>query len=252
MTRFEYAYGVRACSRAPELMKQHSTQTCTPATECRAKGTYVDPIHVPNGTPVGNVSLCHTCRHPHIQHGYADSEEQVLCGYLDEQVRPVQFMVRTCTDYPSKLVKTVYEMEKVAFILDAKRITKRRSVGFGETRLGTRLYRLNFDTPREFPTHEGDLAAILSAEEALRRWCRRSRPPRSPRWLSKRASACICVTCRCCWCGTSRVPSAAGRSDSRARHPACRRARRIRRHLLEARQAAALGAGKEGDLPRRS
>jgi hypothetical protein len=73
-------------------------------------------IHVRNGTPAGNVSLCHTCRHAHIQQGYADSEEQVRCGYFYEQIRVVQFTVRTCTDYLSKLVKTVCEMEKVAFI----------------------------------------------------------------------------------------------------------------------------------------
>jgi len=94
-------------------------------------------IHVRNGTPSGNVSLCHTCRQAHIQQGYADSEEQVRCGYVYEQVRIVQFTVRTCTDYLSKLVKTVCEMEKVAFILDAKEITKRRSAGFGQTRLST-------------------------------------------------------------------------------------------------------------------
>jgi hypothetical protein len=89
-------------------------------------------IHVRNGTPAGNVSLCHTCRHAHIQQGYADSEEQVRCGYFYEQVRLVQFAVRTCTNYTSKLVKTVYEMEKVAFILDAQEIAKRRKAGFGQ------------------------------------------------------------------------------------------------------------------------
>jgi hypothetical protein len=90
-------------------------------------------IHVRNGTPAGNVSLCHTCRHAHIQRGYADSEEQVRCGYFYEQVRLVQFAVRSCTDYTSKLVKTVYEMEKVAFILDAKEIARRRYAGFSQT-----------------------------------------------------------------------------------------------------------------------
>jgi hypothetical protein len=94
-------------------------------------------IHVRNGTPAGNVSLCHTCRHAHIQQGYADSEEQVRCGYFYEQVRLVQFAVRDCTDYISKLVKTVDEMEKVAFILDAKEIAKRRSAGFAQTPVTT-------------------------------------------------------------------------------------------------------------------
>lgn len=94
-------------------------------------------IHVRNGTPAGNVSLCHTCRHAHIQKGYADSEEQVRCGYFYEQVRLVQFTVRDCTDYISKLVKTVYEMEKVAFILDAGEIAKRRTAGFAQAPITT-------------------------------------------------------------------------------------------------------------------
>ncbi len=88
-------------------------------------------IHVRNGTPTGNASLCHTCRHAHIQQGYADSEEQVRCGYFYEQVRLVHFAVRSCTDYTSKNVQTVYEMEKVAFILDAKEISRRHTAGFG-------------------------------------------------------------------------------------------------------------------------
>lgn len=92
-------------------------------------------IHVRNGTPAGSVSLCHTCRDAHIQQGYADSEEQVRCGYFYEQVRLVQFTVRTCTDYVSKLVQTVYEMEKIAVILDAKDIAKRHgAAGFSQLR----------------------------------------------------------------------------------------------------------------------
>jgi hypothetical protein len=50
-------------------------------------------------------------------------------------VRLVQFTVRTCTDYVSKLVQTVYEMEKIAVILDAKEIARRHSAtGFSQLR----------------------------------------------------------------------------------------------------------------------
>jgi len=113
--------------------------TRTPATECRARKERMSTtIHVRNGTPAGNVSLCQTCRYAHIQQGYADSEEQVRCGYFYEQVRVVQFAVRTCTDYVSKLVQTVYEMEKVAVILDAKEIAKRRgTAGFSRVKTVT-------------------------------------------------------------------------------------------------------------------
>jgi len=70
--------------------------------------------------------------------GYADSEEQVRCGYFYEQVRAVQFPVRACTDYVSKLVQTVYEMEKIAVILDAKEIAKRHgTAGFSQVKTVT-------------------------------------------------------------------------------------------------------------------
>ena len=83
-----------------------------------------------NGTPVGNASLCHSCRFGHIQQGYAPSEEQVRCGYLDP-TRLVLFAVRTCTDFTSRNEQTLYEMKKVAYILDAKEISRRHTAGFG-------------------------------------------------------------------------------------------------------------------------
>jgi hypothetical protein len=88
-------------------------------------------IHVRNGTPAGSVSLCHTCRYAHIQQGYADSEEQVLCGYFDAQILAVRFAVRNCSHYTNKLEKAVWEMEEVATILDVKKITQRYTAGFG-------------------------------------------------------------------------------------------------------------------------
>jgi hypothetical protein len=87
-------------------------------------------LYVRNGTPAGNRSLCYSCRHAHIQQGYADSEEQVRCCFYDP-TRVVQFAVRTCTDYTSRNEQTLYEMKKVAYILDAKEISRRHTAGFG-------------------------------------------------------------------------------------------------------------------------
>ena len=78
-------------------------------------------ISARNGTPVGNTSLCRTCTHAHIQLGYADSEIEVRCGYNYENPRLVPFIVRECTDYASRLVPTVYEMEKIAIIIDSRK-----------------------------------------------------------------------------------------------------------------------------------
>jgi hypothetical protein len=78
-------------------------------------------ISVRNGTTVGQQSLCRTCRHAHIQVGYADSEEEVRCGYLFEQPRLVSFAVSQCTDFLDKLTPTLYEMKKMAFVIDVKK-----------------------------------------------------------------------------------------------------------------------------------
>jgi hypothetical protein len=86
-------------------------------------------ITVRNGTAVGQESLCRTCRHAHIQLGYSESEEVVRCGYFYEDPWLVSFAVSECTNYLSKLVPTLYEMEKMAFIIDVKKVNAR--AGFG-------------------------------------------------------------------------------------------------------------------------
>jgi hypothetical protein len=86
-------------------------------------------ITVRNGTAVGKESLCRTCRHAHIQLGYSESEEEVRCGFYYEAPRIVAFAVRDCSDYLSKLVPTLYEMEKMAFVIDVRKVNVR--AGFG-------------------------------------------------------------------------------------------------------------------------
>src|ERR1700744_5646816 len=86
-------------------------------------------VTVRNGTAVGQESLCRTCRHAHIQLGYSESEEVVRCGYFYEEPKLVSFAVSQCTNYLSKLVPTLHEMEKMAFIIDLKKVNTR--AGFG-------------------------------------------------------------------------------------------------------------------------
>jgi hypothetical protein len=76
---------------------------------------------VRNGTASGRESLCRTCRHAHVQTGYADSEEEVRCGYFYDQPRLVSFAVSLCTGFLDKLTPTLYEMQKIAFVIDVKR-----------------------------------------------------------------------------------------------------------------------------------
>lgn len=84
---------------------------------------------VRNGTAVRQESLCRNCRHAHIQLGYSESEEEIRCGYFYEQPRLVLFAVNQCSDYLTKLLPTLYEMQKMAFIIDVKKGNPR--AGFG-------------------------------------------------------------------------------------------------------------------------
>ena len=85
-------------------------------------------ITVRNGTAIGKESLCRTCRYASIQLGYSESEEEIRCGYFSEAPRMVPFPVSQCSDYLSKLVPTLYELEKIAFLIDVKKSTQ--NLGF--------------------------------------------------------------------------------------------------------------------------
>lgn len=87
-------------------------------------------ISVRSGTAVGRESLCRTCRYASIQLGYSVSEEEIRCGYFSEQPRLVPFPVSRCSDYLSKLAPTLYELEKIAFIIDVKDVKVASRVGF--------------------------------------------------------------------------------------------------------------------------
>ena len=78
-------------------------------------------VFMRNGTPVGSASLCRSCRNAHIQLGYADSEIEVRCGFNYENPRLVPFAVRECTDYVSKIAPTMFEMEKMAWVIDVRK-----------------------------------------------------------------------------------------------------------------------------------
>lgn len=86
-------------------------------------------ISVRSGTVMGQQSLCRTCRHAHIQVGYADSEEEVRCGYFYGQPRLVSFAVSQCTGFLDKLMPTLYEMQKIAFVIDVRKGSV--NAGFG-------------------------------------------------------------------------------------------------------------------------
>ena len=84
-------------------------------------------VHVKNGTPPDRESLCGSCSNAHIERGYRHSEELVICQSTYPEHRVI-FRVRECSGYVEKQRETLYEMKKIAWILDEHGHT--RKVGF--------------------------------------------------------------------------------------------------------------------------
>jgi hypothetical protein len=82
-------------------------------------------IQVKNGTPIDGPSLCESCTHGHIQRGFSESEEQVICCFTWPNHR-VDFRVHKCNDYPEMKRQTLKQMEDMAWVLmprEGKRVT---------------------------------------------------------------------------------------------------------------------------------
>ena len=85
---------------------------------------------VRSGAGVGQESLCRSCRYASIQIGYSAKEEEIRCCYLRE-ARLISFPVKACTEYLSKGTPTVFELEKIAFIIDLNKVVETKVDGFG-------------------------------------------------------------------------------------------------------------------------
>ena len=86
-------------------------------------------IRIRTGTPQGSESLCNSCYWAHIQRGFAESEEVVLCAFL-RHARLVPFKVSQCTDYNDKRIPSKRDMEDIAWIIRTKDVN--RSMGFAQ------------------------------------------------------------------------------------------------------------------------
>jgi len=73
--------------------------------------------------PPEGETLCRTCRHAHIQRGFRESEESILCGY-GTPLRSVPFKVAECTDYADRCVPERWEMERMALLINVPRARK--------------------------------------------------------------------------------------------------------------------------------
>jgi hypothetical protein len=86
-------------------------------------------IVIRNGKPQVTESLCNSCYWAHIQRGFAESEEIILCAFL-RPARLVPFKVSHCTDYNDKRVPSKSDMEEIAWIIRTKDVN--RPVGFSK------------------------------------------------------------------------------------------------------------------------
>jgi len=84
-------------------------------------------IVIRNGKPQTSESLCNSCYWAHIQRGFAESDEVILCAFL-RPARLVPFKVSQCTDYEDKRIPTRKDMEDIAWIIRTKDVN--RQVGF--------------------------------------------------------------------------------------------------------------------------
>jgi hypothetical protein len=91
-------------------------------------------IAIKGGLQQDGESLCRTCRWAHMQKGFRESEEIIFCGYSYQALRPVLFKVADCSDYADRTTPSLYEMGKMALLINVeparKQIGFERGIGF--------------------------------------------------------------------------------------------------------------------------
>ena len=101
-------------------------------------------VHIKNGTPLDAPSLCETCTRATVIKGHQLSEHIVSCGATSPEIR-IEFRVRECSHYVDRTRQTLYEMNKIAWVL-APRGGKRCA---------------GFVPPAKLGAHEDEIELIL-------------------------------------------------------------------------------------------
>jgi hypothetical protein len=84
-------------------------------------------IQIKDGTPAGGESLCNTCLYGHVERGFRETEQVVICETTYPSHR-VAFRVRDCSGYTERKRQTLKQMEDMALVLERKGY--KRKVGF--------------------------------------------------------------------------------------------------------------------------
>jgi hypothetical protein len=90
-------------------------------------------ITVKGGTPLHGESLCKTCQWAHMIRGYRESQEIIICTYVDPN-RDLMFAVSECSHFRSSITPTPKQMEDIALIIPTGRT--RKPAGFAGTGFG--------------------------------------------------------------------------------------------------------------------
>ena len=90
-------------------------------------------ITVKGGTPQHGESLCKICQWVHMIRGYRESQEIIVCTYVDPN-REVTFAVCECSHFRSSITPSPQQMEDIALIIPTQPARKPAGfagIGFG-------------------------------------------------------------------------------------------------------------------------
>lgn len=86
-------------------------------------------IKVRNGTPNHEgPGLCYSCKNSHVFRGAAESEVTVLCQSAPSGINMrITKPIVECSEYCNKTTKSLYDMEKIGWVLATK---NGKTIGF--------------------------------------------------------------------------------------------------------------------------
>jgi hypothetical protein len=84
-------------------------------------------VHIRNGTPLHGESKCQTCANAHIERGYGECEQVVICRATYPEHR-VRFRVRECSGYNELERQSLKQMEDIAWVVEPR--GSKRKAGF--------------------------------------------------------------------------------------------------------------------------
>lgn len=82
------------------------------------------------GTPVGNRSLCSTCRYAQVMRGI-NMQEEARCLRMGNQSVPITYLIERCSGYDDKRMPSLYDMEQIAWSIKCR---VRGQTGFADNR----------------------------------------------------------------------------------------------------------------------